>query len=61
MKLYQFRGFFVIQLGLGKEQDWRPGETTRLYFKVISSNYVEEAEKSHRKHEAGESEPSPKL
>lgn len=32
MKLYQFRGFFVIQLGPGKEQNWRLGETTRVVF-----------------------------
>jgi hypothetical protein len=32
-----------------------------VYFKVLFSNYVEEAEKCHRKHEAGESEHSPKL
>jgi hypothetical protein len=61
MKLYQFRDFFVIQIGMGKEQDWRMGETARVYFKVLFSIYVEEAEKNHRKHEAGESEPSPKL
>jgi len=46
---------------VGKERDWRMGETTRVYFKVLFSIYMEEAEKSHRKHEVGESEPSPKL
>jgi hypothetical protein len=46
---------------VGKEQDWRTGETTRVCFKVIFSSYVEEAEKSHMKHEVEESEPSPKL
>jgi hypothetical protein len=59
--VYQFRVFFVIQLGLGIEQVWRIRKTTRNYFKVLFSSYVEEAEKSHRKHETGESEPSPKL
>jgi hypothetical protein len=39
---------------VGKEQDWRTGEKTRVHFKVLFSNDVEEPEKSHRKHEAGQ-------